>query len=62
MSVSSYSDCMEHDVHLCALYFMELPFMLIDFQMMLGGGSMGHSQYEERGSIGGKLQLDSIGK
>jgi len=34
--VSSYSDCIEHDVHLCALYFAELPFMLIDFQMMLG--------------------------
>lgn len=33
--VSFYSDCIEHDVHLCALYFAELPFMLIDFQMML---------------------------
>lgn len=34
--VSSFGHRIEHDVHLCALYFAELPFMLIDFQMMLG--------------------------
>lgn len=36
VKVSSYSDCIEHDVHLYALYCAALPFMLIDFQMMLG--------------------------
>lgn len=33
--VTFSSSCIEHDVHLSALYFVELPFMLMDFQMML---------------------------
>lgn len=62
MRVSSDSDRIEHDVRLCALYYVGLPFMLMDFQMMLGRNQWGHSQYQECKSIGGNLPLDSIGK
>lgn len=57
--VSSYSEGIEHDVHfvLCgaALYAHR-------FSDDVGKESMGHSQYQECKSIGGKLQLDRIGK
>lgn len=62
MRVSSYSDRIEHDVHLCALYFCGAALYAHRFSDDVGKESMGHSQYQECKSIGGKLQLDSIGK
>lgn len=59
VSVPSYSVGIEHDVHfvLCgaALYAHR-------FSDHVGRESMGHSQFEGCKSIGGKLQLDGIGK
>lgn len=57
--VPSYSVGIEHDVHFvlrgAALYAHR-------FSDHVGRESMGHSQFEGCKSIGGKLQLDGIGK